>query len=147
MKINFKTPTSWFYIIILTYSCYDYWEHISRKGSIFEAHPGAWLLFTVFSIATVLGIFYLVNRGLQSLLKQKGMLFGIIGLFVAISCHILLTGPLFNRWFWPHNELYFKFKFGPIFIILSIYFAFRMIWLLITKLISKQRLVNTGAKF
>ena len=140
MKINFKSPTTWFYIIILMYSCYDYWAHISRKGSVFEAHPGDWLWFTIFSIATVLGIFYLVNRGLQTFFSQRGILFEMIGLFMAISCHLLLTGPLFNQWFWPHDKLYFRFKFGPVFILLSIYFAFRMIWFMVSKILSNSRL-------
>lgn len=139
MKANLKSPIAWFYIILVGYSIYDYLDHISRSASIFSAHPGSWFLFSFFSLLTLLGVFYIVNYLLDKLFRKHWLAFELLGLFLAISCHILLSGPLFDLLFWPYGQLNFRFRFGPVFVLLSIYFIFRMIWLLISAYLYQRK--------
>lgn len=120
-----------FAIVVLIYSCYDYFEHILRPNSTFEAHPLPWLYFTTFSVLSAIFIIlttwlFLVNR-----FNVKGILAELAGIALWIVMHIYLLGPLYNLMFWPYDELYFHFSFTAISIILGAYFAVRLliIWM------------------
>ncbi|WNJ18392.1 hypothetical protein [Pontibacter sp. G13] len=128
----FKRFGFWFTLVAISYSTYDYFEHITRNESVFEDHPWHWLAFTATSTAamilTVLGIKYLLER----LFNARNLLIETAAIGSWIYLHISLWGPMFNQLCWPFDELFFSFRFSSFMILVGIYLGVRLvIWGLI----------------
>ena len=59
--------------------------------------------------------------------NQKNLLLEVVAFGVWLTLYLSLLGPLINKLFWPFNELYFSFKFGPVFILIIGYFVIRIV--------------------
>ena len=120
-------PISYLIAIVVVYSVYDYFEHIRRSGSTFEEHPWYWLLFSTAAILSLILVVLLVKIILEKLVNQKNLVIEVMALGVWLAIYLLILGPLINKLFWPFDDLYFRFKFGPFFILLIGYFMIRII--------------------
>lgn len=120
-------PIAYLMIIIVLYSVYDYFEHIGRNSSIFEKHPWYWLLFTASAVLSLILITLFLKNSMQRVFKQKNLIFEVVAIGIWLALYLSILGPLFNKIFWPFNNLHFKFTFGPIFIIPISYSIIRII--------------------
>lgn len=111
---------------LLFYTFYDIYDHISRPESTFEANPIMWTLFSFFSLATLVVVMFLVAYFLNKVVKGYAVVKELIGLFFAVSFHILVSGPLYNSIFWSEDRLYFQFNLPAILILCVIYLFFRI---------------------
>ena len=126
-----KNPLFYLAIITIGYSIYDYFDHILRPGSSFGDHPWHWLAFSIAAVASLFIALLLFKGLLEKAFKTKNLLFEVIAMGIWLFLYINFLGPLINKTFWPFSDLSFKFKFGPFFILLGIYFAVRIIMNLI----------------
>lgn len=132
MKNLFKYPMTYTIALLIIYSVYDYFEHISRRGSTFEEHPIYWLWFSSAAVLSFILVVMLVKKGVEKLINQKLVIIEVLSIGIWLALYIKLLGPLINKLFWPFEDLYFSFRFGPFFIILTAYFVIRMIVNLVT---------------
>ncbi|MGB0346402.1 MAG: hypothetical protein ACPGGA_02890 [Balneolaceae bacterium] len=140
----FKKYWFWFSLIVIGYSTYDYFEHILRPDDVFKDYPVDWLLFTLGAIGSLLAIFFGLKFILDRYSKLPALLNEVLALGSWIFLYINFIGPLINHLFWPHDQLYFQFKFGPVFIILGVYFLVRLaIDFIIRRLNSKTIVAKT----
>ena len=126
IKKFLKYPITYLIIIVVIYSIYDYFEHIGRNDSIFEEHPWHWLLFSISAILSFIFIVLLVKNIIQRILDQKNLVIEVIAIGIWLTLYLSILGPLINKLFWPFTDLNFRFKFGPVFIILIGYFIIRL---------------------
>ena len=127
-------------IILFIYSIYDYFDHIRRPGDIFGDHPYHWLAFSVVAFTTFVIVSFGVKYLLEKVLKAKNLIIEIFAVGFWIFSYLIFLGPLVNKLFWPFDELIFSFKFGPVSIILGIYFVARVI----INLIRKEKLLYSN---
>ena len=113
--------------LVIIYSIYDYFEHISRSGSTFNEHPWYWLLFSVTAVSSFILIVLLSKNTIQKITSKKNLIIEVIAIGIWLSLYISILGPIIDKLFWPFDDLNFSFKFGPIFIILIAYFIIRMV--------------------
>ena len=132
MKNLFKYPMTYTIALLIIYSVYDYFEHIGRRGSTFEEHPIYWLWFSSAAVLSFILVVMLVKKGVEKLINQKLVIIEVLSIGIWLALYIKLLGPLINKLFWPFEDLYFSFRFGPFFIILTAYFVIRMIVNLVT---------------
>lgn len=121
----------WFYFFLLlfTYSVYDYFEHITRVGQIFSEYPFRWALFTLSSTLTLGGASFLCSMGLQKL-KLPELPSSTLGVALAAAIHLSFAGPLWDQLFW-FDELYFSQIMVPATAAAIIYLGFRLAFYLI----------------
>ena len=117
----------WFVLFVISYSIYDYLEHVLRRDSIFQEHPFDWLLFTVSSVSFLLVSVLLLKYLFERLFKTKSILLEAIAIGLWLTLHIKIIGPLMNHIFWPHDKLLFMFSFSAFFKIIGIYFVLRLL--------------------
>lgn len=127
IKRLFSYPITFIITLLVVYTVYDYFEHVGRSGSSFEEHPIYWLLFTSTVVLSFIFVVIGVKIGLEKITKHKFLLIEILSIGTWIALYLTFIGPLINKLFWPFDDLYFSFSFGPFFIILSCYFILRMI--------------------
>lgn len=127
MKNLFKYPLTYTITLLLVYSVYDYFEHIGRSGSTFEEHPIQWLMFSTAAVLSFILVVLLVKKGVEKLTNQKLLVIEVFSIGIWLALYISFIGPLIDKLFWPYDDLYFSFRFGPFFIILTAYFVIRMI--------------------
>ena len=133
IKNLFKYPTTYLFTITILYSVYDYFEHIGRSGSTFEEHPWYWLLFSISAVLSLIIIVLLVKNIIQRIFKHKNLVVEVTAIGIWLALYISILGPIINKLFWPFDNLYFSFNFGPFFIILIGYFVIRIVINLIMK--------------
>ena len=134
-----KYPIAYLMAIVVIYSVYDYFEHISRNGSTFEEHPWYWLLFCISAVLSLIVIVLLVKNIIQRIFKNKNLVIEVTAIGIWLALYISILGPIINKLFWPFDDLYFSFSFGPFIIILIGYFIIR---LLINLVIGKNALYS-----
>lgn len=124
----FRKDRPWMVISggLLLYTFYDIYEHISRPGSTFEANPVMWFVFSLVSFITLMGLMFLVTRLLDRLFNGYQVMKEVLGLFTAVSFHILISGPIYNQLFWPADQLLFYFNISAILILCGMYLFFRI---------------------
>ena len=127
MKKIFKYPISYLITIVILYSVYDYFDHVLRPGSTFEAHPWYWLLFSVSAVLSFVLVVLLIKNLLQRSFNLKNLLIEVVAIGIWLVLYISILGPFLDKLFWPYGDLSFKLKFGPVFIILIAYFIIRLI--------------------
>ena len=127
MKEMFKYPLIYLFTLVVVYSVYDYFEHISRAGSTFAEHPGYWLLFTFSGVASFILIVFLAKMGMERIFNRKNLSFEVAGIAIWLLLYIYLLGPMNDKLLWPFDELIFRLSFGPFFIILIVYFIIRLL--------------------
>ncbi|MBL7473074.1 hypothetical protein [Robertkochia sediminum] len=124
----FRKDRPWMVICggLLLYTFYDIYDHISRPGSTFVANPVMWIVFSLVSLITIIVLMFLVSRLLDLVFNGYQVVKEVLGLFVAISFHILISGPVYNALFWPADQLMFSFNIPAILMLCGIYFFFRI---------------------
>ncbi len=127
IKKLIKYPIAYLMAIVVIYSVYDYFEHIGRSGSTFEEHPWYWLVFSISAVVSFIVIVLLVKKIIQRIFKHKNLVIEVIAIGVWLSLYISILGPIINKLFWPFDNLYFSFNFGPFLIILVGYFLIRVV--------------------
>lgn len=127
IKKFFKYPINYLISIVVLYSIYDYFEHIGRKSSTFEEHPWYWLMFNIGAILSFIVVVFLVKYGAQRILEKNNLVVEVLAIGIWLVLYITLLGPFIDQLFWPFDDLSFRFKFGPVFIILIAYFVIRLI--------------------
>ena len=137
IKKLLKYPINYLFAIIILYSIYDYFEHILRQGSTFLEHPWYWLAFTISAIVSLILVVVLIKRLLQKVFNNKNLLFEVIAIGIWIALYISILGPAIDFLFWPFDDLYFRFSFGPVVIIPTAYFIIRII----TNLLMKKKIL------
>lgn len=138
-KKLFKYPMTYIIALLIMYSVYDYLEHIGRSGSTFEEHPMHWLRFSSAAVLSFILVVMLVKKTVEKLTNQKLLVIEVFSIGIWLVLYITLIGPLINKLFWPFDDLYFSFSFGPFFVILIGYFIIR---LLINLVIRKNALYS-----
>ena len=133
-----NTPYFYFYLIIILYSTYDYYEHITRRDSLFEAHPWDWGFFSLAAVLSLILIITFCHRILVRIFKKDFLVFEVIAFGTWLTAYIYLLGPLFNTLFWDHSHLQFNFKPTAFLIILGIYFLVRFLINLIINYFKKR---------
>lgn len=128
-----KNPLFLLAIIIIANSVHDYYEHISRKNSVFEEHPWYWLLFSTAATTSLILITFLVKKFIEKKAKTKNVITELIAIGIWLILYLYLLGPIFDRLFWPFGILNFNFNFSFFFSILASYFILRIIINLITR--------------
>ena len=127
LKNILKNPIACLIVIICLYSTYDYFEHIGRSGSTFEAHPWYWLAFTVTAVVSLVVVVLLVKKLIEKATNKKNLLIEVVAMGIWIALYLTLIGPFIDKVLWPFDELFFSFKFGPFAIILLGYFTIRVV--------------------
>ena len=133
MKNLWKYPTTYLIALLLIYSVYDYFEHILRPGSTFEEHPWYWLLFTSSAVSSFIIVVLMMKKLIQKMTNKKNLLFEMVAIGIWLASYLFLIGPLIDEFFWPFDDLFFRFKMGPFFIILIAFFVMRVIINLVMK--------------
>ena len=133
IKKLIKYPIAYLMALVVIYSVYDYFEHIGRSGSTFEEHPWYWLLFSISGVLSLIVIVLLVKNIIQRVFKHKNLVIEVTAIGIWLALYISILGPIINKLFWPFDNLYFSFNFGPFFIILIGYFVIRIVINLIMK--------------
>ncbi|NQX78316.1 hypothetical protein [Gilvibacter sp.] len=127
LKKLLQSPINYLLFILVGYSVYDYFEHILRPNSIFEAHPWHWLTFNIAAVGSLVIMVLLIKKGFEVILKTKNLLFEVAAIGIWMVIYILALGPVIDATFWPFSDLSFKFSFGPVIIILGAYFVVRVV--------------------
>jgi len=127
IKKLIKYPIFHIIVILITYSVYDYFEHIGRKGSTFEEHPWYWLFFSLSAVLSFILVVLLAKEMMQKIFNQKNLLFEVTAIGIWLALYLSILGPLINKLSWPFDVLHFRFSFGPFFIILIAYFIIRIV--------------------
>ena len=128
-------PTTYLIVILILYTVYDYFEHIGRSGSSFEANPGDWLLFNIAAVLSFVLVVLTVKITLQRIFDRSHLLIEVIAIGIWLAAYLSIVGPLINQLFWPPSELLFRFSLIPFMILIGGYFIMR---LLINLLIGKK---------
>ena len=101
-----RSHWAWLAATLTLWSAWDYYDHISRPGSPFEAAPGAWFGFTAASLASVLlvawGVTWLLERA-----RLPELVAATLGIVMAVFSHLTVIGPLWDALFW-NGGLMFK---------------------------------------
>ena len=98
---------------LLLYSVWDGYEHVSREGTDFAAHPGAWWAFTAASTLTLLAVFVAgstlgARRGADGRAVRTSFVREALALTAGVSVHVFLSGPLYVRTLFPYGHIEFK---------------------------------------
>ena len=128
-------PTTYLIVILILYTVYDYFEHIGRSGSSFEANPGDWLLFNIAAVLSFVLVVLTVKITLQRIFDRSHLLIEVIAIGIWLAAYLTILGPLIDQLFWPPSELLFRFSLIPFMILIGGYFIMR---LLINLLIGKK---------
>ncbi|WP_299766418.1 hypothetical protein [uncultured Dokdonia sp.] len=128
-----KNPLYYFVVIVIIYSAYDYYEHISRKDAIFEEHPWYWLFFSSAATTSLILITFFAKKYIEKITKIKNVLIEVTAIGIWLILYLTIIGPLLAKILWPFGTLNFNFRFSSFFIILGIYFITRIIINLITR--------------
>lgn len=126
----------WFFAILTVLSGLDYWDHIARPGSRFEADKAAWFGFTAASHVTVCAIAYGIARagaGLSQRYSIPQIVIDTLGFAVAVAMHLLVTGPLWDKLFW-FDELMFDGVLVPVLVAAAFYLFYRGIFAFLSML-------------
>jgi hypothetical protein len=107
MKIKFSSYWLWFYLTISLLSLIDYIEHISRPEQSFAQNKLDWFIFTFSSNLTLCLATAIMNFLLIKLFKSKNIIFESLSILFGLIIHICLTGPLYNKLFYPQSTLTF----------------------------------------
>ncbi|MGV6831402.1 MAG: hypothetical protein ACWA5P_07570 [bacterium] len=127
MKNLLKYPLTYLIVLLIGYSVYDYFDHIKRNGSTFEAHPWYWLFFNIAAISSFIFIVFMAKKLIEKYLNKKNLVIEVIAIGIWLALYLLVIGPLIDAILWPFGDLSFGFKFGPFFILLIGYFILRLI--------------------
>lgn len=128
-----KNTLNYLTALVAVYSVYDYFEHITRPGSVFEEHPFYWLAFTLGVLFSLVLVCYPTKYGLEKLLKRKSLLIELGAVGVWFVSYVTFLGPLVDKLLWPFNELYFSFQSLPFAILMTVYLVARIIINLVMK--------------
>ena len=128
-------PTTYLIVILILYTVYDYFEHIGRSGSSFEANPGDWLLFNIAAVLSFVLVVLTVKITLQRIFDRSHLLIEVIAIGIWLAAYLSIVGPLIDQLFWTPSELLFRFSLVPFTILIVGYFGIR---LLINLLIGKK---------
>lgn len=131
MNINLQSHWLWFFIVLTLYSVYDYIEHISRSGQVFETHPIRWLLFSLFSLVAIILIIYGTHLLTFKLLQRTSLILESFAVAVGVIAHVYITGPLNNFLFWPESKLHFFSSWPIVALLIGVFLAVRLILYLI----------------
>ncbi len=133
LKRIYQYPINYLISVVTLYSIYDYFEHIGRNGTTYNEHPWYWLLFTTSAILSFLIIVILSKKILQKLLNRKNLIIEVLAIGIWLGLYLLIVGPAIDQFFWPFEELKFRFRFGPFFVVLIGYFTIRLVINLIAR--------------
>ncbi|NQZ77328.1 MAG: hypothetical protein HRT61_14680 [Ekhidna sp.] len=136
-SLNGLSHWLWFFILLTIYSCYDYFEHITREDSIFSQEPGKWLLFTLFSHVTLLTISYGTSQLLGRWKILPELVCSMVGVALACIAHLSFFGPLWDKLFW-FDELYFNSIALPAGVAVLLYLIYRGLFYLIARLLKRR---------
>ena len=117
MRFLTQKPIRILFLLVLVYSAYDYWEHISRPDSTFEAYPEQWLAFNLGVISSFILFVTIFKRLSESTLKRKSVLIEAFPIGLWLALYVIGIGPLLNKLLWPADQLYFSFRLVPTFIL------------------------------
>lgn len=128
----------WLFVILLVWSAFDYWDHISRPGSVFAQAPIAWLGFTVASFLTLFAIARVAAWALGRFARLPELPASTLGILLAVAVHLLIAGPLWDRVFWM-GRLQFDAVLMPAFSAALLYLFYRAVFTLIQRLMVPPR--------
>ncbi len=136
MRRYFLSHWFWFFVFLISYSVYDYFNHISRPGTLFETYPTDWFLFSFVSTLTVAFSIYFIANGLL-VIRVPSIVAEIIAFTLSFLIHLGLTGPIWDYYFWPHEELHFPLDTSAIGVLVAFYVAYRILFAIIIALVNK----------
>lgn len=139
-RLNTKMPLAkkinshwfWLFTILIIYSIYDYFEHISRENQIFMEYPLRWAGFTFASVFTLFAISYLTSIVIQKT-RLHEFPSSVLGVSLGVIAHLTISGPLWDYLFW-FDELYFDQILTPTAVFACMYSIFRLIYFLISQI-------------
>jgi len=126
----------WFFVLLAIFSAFDYFEHISRTGSLFSKHPSEWLLFSFASSITV-GFTLYFGANLLNALKINALVADLSAFVLAMVLHLSLTGSLWNKLLWPHSKLIFHLDLQMAGTFLLGYILYRILFIIIISLVKR----------
>lgn len=140
--LQLKNPWFWFFLLIILYSIWDYYEHISRPNADFGDRPWHWLGFTMFLIAGDIFIMICSNQGLNRLVKRQNdhLLIQLISVALAVFAHIYAIGPLAAEIFWSGSNLgtiVFHSPWQPAAMACAIFLTVRVLHFIISKILKR----------
>lgn len=119
-----RSHWAWLAATLMLWSVWDYYEHIARPGSPFEAAPGAWFGFTFASLTCLLVIARVTSWLIERFTPVPELPASTIGVLHAVAAHLVVTGPLWDRVFWD-GGLRFNAVAVPAGVAALLYLAFR----------------------
>lgn len=122
-------------ILIVGYTCYDYYEHVSRPNDVFRDDMVNWALFTIMSVTCVILISYFTSQILQKFIPE--IVASSLGVALAIFSHAAFLGPLWDQVFWM-GDLYFPRKLMPTALFTGFYLIYRLVYYLFYKLVASD---------
>lgn len=111
-------------VLLVSYSLYDYIEHISRDD-IFYEQPIRWALFSFASVFTMIMVAFLSSLLMEKFLPE--LLASTVGASLAILIHLTVAGPLWDKLFW-HGDLYFVNIMTPVLFGTGLYLLYRAVF-------------------
>lgn len=137
--LSLKNPWFWFFLLIILYSVYDYYDHISRPDSEFERFPWHWLGFTLFLVASDIIVMFFSNQFLNRILKREKehLIIQLAAVSIGMLSHLELFGPLADTLFWSGKEgtLTFDSPWAPMALACAIFLTVRFLHFIITKIL------------
>ena len=138
MKINLKGITYWrgALLLLVVYTCYDYYEHVSRSDDIFKDDWLNWALFTIMSTCSVILIVYFSSHLLKKIIPE--IIASSLGIALAVFAHVSLTGPIWDKLFWNGNLNFSNFL-TPTAAITIIYLLYRSFYYLVIRFLIRAK--------
>lgn len=127
MKINFRSYWFWFYSALVVLSGFDYFNHISFTQSKFSQHKLDWFFFTIASTLTICFAVYFFNHLFLKIYKKTNIVFESIAISLSIIVHVLLSGPIFNKFLFQYTILHFYFNVITLIVALMLFYLIRLI--------------------
>jgi hypothetical protein len=121
-----KTFRFWFVVFVVSYSLYDYIEHISRAESVFQEHPFWWAAFCAAAVASLFSITYGFEWLMQRPSGRASVLFEVAGLAVWLALYLYVLGDAFDALLWPYGDLMFRLQPGPFLLVVAGYALLRL---------------------
>lgn len=126
----------WFFTLVCGYSLYDFLEHISRSGSLYEQFAGEWFLFRFSATCTFCFSIYFLSH-LFYLTKASRLIADLLAFILAFSLHLYLMEPWWNSLFWPYEGLSVPLTYDLVAIGFMGYIVYRIVFLVVFSVIKK----------